>query len=346
MALLHTQFGQALTNIEVNGRKQERAIEAHTEIQDLLASDETLRRWGVNTRLIGSYSRLTGIYPGKDVDVFTRLESLDTEALPAEVYQQVEAVLLAAYGLEDEGGRATPQDRSVKVAFPDGDDSGSDGFAVDAVPAVRDGGRWAIPVKDRARWVAGSGRWQATNPERFGELSSALSTSPASPMVGTKNAYKPIVKLMRQARRVHLGDRRPGGLYVEFATYDVWLTSGVVGGNWAELFAQTLRRVAERFGDAPNNPLLDPGLGTPVEPPLGDADWVAARERFTALADLADDALDAEECSAAANWRTILGENSRGQVFPLPPGCDGDGNRITDVAPIVGIGSDEARRFG
>lgn len=51
------QFEQALTNIEVNGQKRERAIEAHTEIRELLQQDEQLKEWGVEPILIGSYSR-------------------------------------------------------------------------------------------------------------------------------------------------------------------------------------------------------------------------------------------------------------------------------------------------
>ena len=36
MANLRNQFEQALTKIEINGRKRKRAIDAHTEIRELL----------------------------------------------------------------------------------------------------------------------------------------------------------------------------------------------------------------------------------------------------------------------------------------------------------------------
>ena len=121
MAILRSQFSSALTNIEVNGEKRTRAIEAHTEIQDLLASDARLRSWGINTRLIGSYSRLTARYPGKDVDVFARFDDLDTSAMPREVYERVRDVLVDEYGLDTDDGRATLQDRSIKIDFPDDD---------------------------------------------------------------------------------------------------------------------------------------------------------------------------------------------------------------------------------
>ena len=89
MANLRSQFEQALTNIEVNGQKRKRAIGAHTEIRELLQGDEQLKEWGVEPLLIGSYGRETGIYPGKDVDVFLRFTKLDTRAEPRAVFNAV-----------------------------------------------------------------------------------------------------------------------------------------------------------------------------------------------------------------------------------------------------------------
>lgn len=334
MAILRSQFIDALTRIEVNGTKKARAIEAHTEVQNLLASDDVLQSWGLDTALIGSYKRDTAIYPGKDVDLFARLKDLDTAAMPREVYERVEQVVTAEYG-----SRATPQNRSVKIDF------GSDGFSIDAVPAVRDGERWAVPTKDRSRWAASTGRWHPTDPLHFAQLSSDLSTAAWTPEVGGRHAYKPIMKLLRQARRTHLGDDRPGGLYVEFAAYDVWSTGRVAGVEWDTLFARSLREVAIRFGNATLLPLIDPGMGSAVDPPLDDSAWQNAQAVFARLADLADEALDADKCMAAAKWREILGKNDRGPVFTPPPGCDANGFAIGQVAAIGGTGLDSARRF-
>ena len=339
MATLRSQFDQALTNIEINKDKAERAINAHTEIRDVLEKDEQLTKWGVDTKLIGSYSRDTGIYPGKDVDVFVKLTKLDTKSEPKDIYNAVWDVLQKEYGDAKDGGRAEQQARSVKVTFPDKGTSGgtNSSFAVDAVPAVQDGEHWAIPTKDRNRWVT-------TDPERFGEMSSALSTSQLSPTVGGRNAYKPIVKLMRQARRTHLKDKRPGGLFVEFVTYEAWDSGSVTGDEWDLLFAQTLRRVAERFANAAIYPLCDPALGTPVEPAVDEKDLANAVAVFSGLANLADKALNLNDCQAALKWRDILGGNDRANpVFPLPPGCDASGNRMV---PIVPVSRPEARSFG
>ncbi len=345
MAILRPQFEGALSRIEVNGEKRQRAIDAHTEIQELLSADEYLQAWGINTCLIGSYSRHTAIYPGKDVDVFARLSALDTSANPGNVYGRVETVLVEQYGRVENGGRVTSQARSVKVDFPDSNDHNA-AFAVDAVPAVRNGERWAIPTKDQYLWVPSAEGWVTTDPERFGQLSSDLSTADWSPTVSGQDAYKPVVKLVRQARRNHLGDRRPGGLYVEFATYDVWSSGVVTGEEWDHLFAATLRKLANRFQRAPYEPLIDPGLGTPVEPALDANDWFNASNVFERLANLAEDALSTEKCRAAVKWREILGENDRGQVFPLPPGCDANGFPLSAVGGASIIRPKEAARFG
>ena len=325
MANLRNQFEQALTNIEVNGQKRKRAIDAHTEIRELLQGDEQLKEWGVEPLLIGSYGRETGIYPGKDVDVFLRFTKLDTRAEPRAVYDAVWRVIVRKYGQLGQGeGRAQQQARSVKVLFPDRDRISGGDFSVDAVPAVRDGELWAIPTKDQNRWVEGEGRWVTTGAVLFGDLSTELNQSASSPRVGNRPAYKPIVKLVRQIRETHLGDKRPGGLYLEFATFEAW-RSGLVGGSeWDVLLARTLQRIADRFRQAGVNPLRDPVLGTPVDPPLSAAQVEQAAAIFRRLAAAANRALLMNDTDAATEWRKILGGNDRANpVMPYPPNSGG-----------------------
>lgn len=330
MELLPEQFSQALSRIEINGPKADRAQAAHTEVRQVLESDATLRDWGIDTRLIGSYGRRTGIYPGNDVDIFSKLTALDASSSPDVVFSQIASILDKEYG-----ARATPQDRSVKILFS------ADGFSVDAVPAVRSGTRWAIPNRSRDKWGAVDA-WCETDPERLGELTERRNESPT---VSGRGAYVPVVKLVRQTREAHIGNAKPGGLYFEIATY--WaFKAGVVGTSFAEIFAATLGWIANHLAQAHLHPLVDPAMLQPYSPQPSAADLLAASEVFSRLANDAATALTLPLCPAAATWRQILGENERGPCFPLPPNCDEKGRSIARVTAISDRGSDEARPFG
>ncbi len=337
------QFEQALTNIEVNGQKRDRAIAAHTEIRELLQQDEQLKAWGVEPILIGSYGRRAGIYPGKDVDIFLRFTNLDTRAEPKAVFDAVWRVIVKKYGQYGQGsGRAQQQARSVKVRFPDrhGTSGAHGDFSIDAVPAVRDGDLWAIPTKDQNRWAGGEGRWVTTGAVLFGDLSEELNQSPTTPMVGNRHAYKPMVKLIRQIREVHLGDGRPGGLYLEFLTFEAWRSGAVSGDEWDTLLAQTLQYIANHLARAAVDPIADPVLGTPVNPPLSENEVKQAAAVFSKLASAANRTVGLETAEAANEWRRMLGGNERANnVFPTPPNIGGQG-----VATASTIGAGAATR--
>lgn len=329
---LSDQFKGALSRLELR-EKRERAENAHREIRELLEADERLCSWGVDTILIGSYARHTSIYPGKYVDVFTKLTKLTTSTSPRSVFEAVRDVLVARYG-----DRARPQARSIKVTFPI---DGAEDFHVDVVPAVRKGGRWAIPRRDTTLWDAPDveQRWVETDPEKMTELSSKVN---ATLEVDGQGAYVPVVKLVRQTRWHHRGKQKPGGFYFELMTY--WaFRAGMDGDSFAEIFAKTLRAIAAQLESGA--PLLDPVLSTEYRPAPDPEDRAAAAAVFSDLARSAERALMLDRCPAAAVWRSILGENDRGPVFPLPPGCDETGNEIKDVAAVAAVGSREASGF-
>jgi tRNA nucleotidyltransferase (CCA-adding enzyme) len=95
---LSEEFNQALVRIQIRGQKRERAQEAHSEVRAVLEGSPRLRDWGIDTILIGSYARDTGVHPGKDVDVFGKLTALDTSSEPAHIFNEFAKVLENQYG--------------------------------------------------------------------------------------------------------------------------------------------------------------------------------------------------------------------------------------------------------
>jgi len=157
-----------------------------------------------------------------------------------------------------------------------------------------------------------------------------------------------MVKLIRQIREVHLGDKRPGGLYLEFLTFEAWRSGFVSGDEWDTLLARTLKYIADRLAQASWDPLVDPVLGTPVNPPLSENEIKQAAAVFSKLASAATRTAGLETAEAATEWRRILGGNERANhVFPTPPNAGGQG---ATTASTIGAGAaarrNDATRFG
>lgn len=337
MEILAPQFEAALTRIEFGSDdpKAQRVQEAHAEIRDVLESSPALLEMGIDCVLIGSYSRDTAIYPGKDVDVLARLTNLDASESPTDVYDRVLSVIAQQYG-----ERADGQPRSVRIDFFTR--ANELDFSVDVVPAVRSGSRWAIPNSDTTLWGETGSRWEETNPELLGVLTSEQNGRVS---VGGRGAYVPVVKLMRQARAAHLGASKPGGFYFELITFHAF-ANGLSGDSFAELFSKALRSAANRLGTAASDPLIDPAMSPQAyNPAPRPEDLAAAAGVFASLADSADRALDLDKCEAAVIWRSILGSTDRGYCFPLPKGCDESGRSIPGVVAVRSRGPDEARPF-
>jgi len=348
METLNDEFAQAVRNVTIHGDKRDLAIAAHTEVRELLEADAEMREWGIDTILIGSYARQTSRYPGKDVDIFLRFTALSVRHSPEKVYNAVDRILIAKYGLKDSDvdGRVTRQARSLKIDFPNLEDPMDDNsFSIDAVPAVVWQEHWGIPNRDRDLWNSEDQRWIKTNPVKFADDTNRLATSDSSPAVASANAYRPIGRLLRQVRHVHLAENRPGGLFTEIVAFYAWTEGNVTGSSWAELLASTLEAVADGFEKAAIDGLPDPVLGTLLKPALEPWQWTAAAQKFGTLAGQARDALNSDRCMAAKLWRDILGTNDRGQVLPLPAGCDAGGFAVASLSAVSSVGSNQPRGF-
>lgn len=336
MAHLKQQFKDALSSIEP-GDDKANAPEAHNLVRDALEADTTLAGYGVSPVLIGSYKRNVSIKRIKDVDVFVRLPEVDMEVSSHDILDRFFKVLHAEFGTDSDGHRRTKrQDRSLQVSFPEYD------LYVDAVPArpYWDGQTWEIPQKgDDDQWVR-------TNPEALTSLSSAMNAT-------HDGFYVPTVKLLRQTRRALLGvGTKPGGFFIEVATYQAF-NSGLVSGNdQAEYYVSALQQVNTiinnfvTYGIEVADPTL---LGHTISIRATDDELEAARTCFVDAAAAARDALDDEdEGTAALTFQKLLGDNGDGDtVFKMPPGFNEDGTkRASIISPGARVVPAGPRTFG
>ncbi|MFT9773891.1 SMODS domain-containing nucleotidyltransferase [Brevibacterium casei] len=336
MAHLKEQFKDALSSIEP-GDDKANAPEAHRLVRDALEADTKLAEYGVDPVLIGSYKRSVSIKRVKDVDVFVRLPDVPNDVTSKDILDRFFTVLHAEFGSDDDGHRRTKrQDRSLQVSFPEYD------LYVDAVPArpYRDGETWEIPQKGDAD------KWVRTNPEKLTSLSSEMNAA-------HEGYYIPTVKLLRQTRRSILGaGKKPGGFFIEAATYQAFASGLVSGNDHAEYYASALEEVNKiianyvSYGVGVDDPTL-PGRMISIR--ATDDELDAAKTRFADAARVAREALDEEdEGEAALAFQKLLGKNGDDEtVFPMPPGFNEDGSKrasaISAGARTVPAG---ARTFG
>lgn len=306
MADLPTQFERAKANVEPSSEDKEHAAQAHELVRACLEADPELAEWGVDTILIGSYRRHVSIRRMKDVDVLSKLPYLPEDVSASDLLDTIEAVLMSEFGEE----RVERQDRSIQVDFPDWD------LYVDAVPARPAGDYLEIPDPDNP-----NDEWQETNPEAMTSLSSKMNER-------YEEEYVPVVKLVRQARRAHLGKRRPGGLYFELLTYHAF-DAGLDDRCTASLFVGALRWIADKLAEVVAGGEVDDPTrpGEVIKVRADHDDFEKAAMEFATLATKAKEAVETEDrCAAARKFREVLGRNSAGEwVFEMPAACNEDG---------------------
>lgn len=330
MAILGGQFTKALEKIEPSSEDKANAPEAHAAVRAVLTSDNSLKEWGINPVLIGSYRRDVSIRRVNDVDVFCRMTDIDSEVEASVVLDKFHLVLAAEFGSD----KVARQARSIKVEFPEYDD-----LHVDAVPArERSDGSWEIPTRD--------GDWKRTNPERLTELKTEMNDE-------YDGNYVRLVKLVRQTRRTILTSR-PGGLFVELALYDACLMSKVSKDSLTLGYVTALEAIADYLDEKVSwgKSLPDPSLpGYSLSFRATEKQWESARDSFRSAATKAREAYVEEDAGkAAVKFRSLLGKNGDDElVFPMPPNYNEDGTVkesaafITPGAPKVPAGD---RRFG
>jgi hypothetical protein len=310
MAILPGQFDEAFGNVEPSKHDKDNAPRAHEEVRAVLLDDPRLASYGADPVLIGSYKRHVSIRRIKDVDVFCKLPGCPAGVDPQRLLGHVFMVLDKAFGNDDRGEpRATRQDRSVQVDFPEYD------LYVDAVVARPCRAHWEIPQR--------AGGWEQTNPERLTTLTTAMNKAHGE-------LYVPTVKLVRQIRRAALGKQKPGGLYFEIAAYNAFAAGSVAGSSSAEYYTSALAGVADQLDRAIGQGLGldDPSMpGEKIRVRATPEQLATARRKFRQAARKAAEALaETNRCRAAKLFQELLGRNGDGDlVFPLPDDCNPDG---------------------
>lgn len=336
MSKLKKEFSSLLSRIEINKTKVEFTVRAHTEVRDVLNESELLSEWGLNTVLIGSYARKTGIYPGKDVDIFAKLEKLDTSTSPTKIHNTLFEILEKKYG-----SRTTKQTRSIKISF--GYPEHSVEFSVDIVPAVKYSSIWAIPSTKTELWETGSEQeiWVKTNPEKLTELTQLMNSKIK---IDGKGVYVPTVKMIKQIRAHNLKDSKPGGFYFEIMTY--WAFNEELKTNSIEeIVAITIKRLRQQIINLDSKPVIDPALMEPFNPQPDSSTKALFLEVLQNLENTTSSALGTDTCQAGAFWRKVFGKNERGVCFPIPDGCDESGKKLIPVSAILSKGPEEADSF-
>jgi hypothetical protein len=330
VATLPTCFKTALSTIEP-GADATNAKHAHAAVSKALKADCWFQDLGIDPVLIGSYAREVGIRRVKDVDVFARLKRAGSDLLPGRVLDELERVLVAAFGR----GRVERQQRSLKVEFPDYH------LSVDVVPARPCGDHWEIPNRPEH---AARARWVETNPTRLTELTTDMNKTY---LLNGSGIYVPVVKLVRQVRRTWIDDQ-PGGLYYEILTYWAFRKARPNETSVANYLEVVLTTIKDLFPNVIADGLDDPTLTTKkITTKATDEQLRTAAARTREAAELARDALgEVDDCRAADMWRRLLGQTSDGQtVFPVPSYCASAGGRsrtasLTPGAPRVPAGRD------
>lgn len=314
MADLHLQFTRAKSKVEASEEDKSNAAEAHKNVRACLEADETLKSYGIDTILIGSYKRRVAIRRVKDVDVLSKLPHVPTDVEPKRLLSDFTNILKETYGSE----QVKVQSRSVKVDFPDF------GLAVDVVPARLCRSSSYIEIPDRSEG------WQQTNPEQLTELTTEMNRF-------YDDNYVPLVKLIRQTRRHNL-ESRPGGFYFEILTYHA-AGSGLDRRSTASLFTSALRHIAGQLSLAVSGyPVLDPTMpGESISIRATDIQMRTAAKKFADLASKAEIALEAGDCPAAKAYQEIFGRNDDKEwVFEMPARCNEDGTAKPSIAVSFG----------
>lgn len=313
------QFLDMLADIEPSPSTVAACSSAHNTLRDALAEHEEFGDVHVETFLSGSYKRDTAIRPTTvggvlqrpDVDIIAVTDHTEDDE-PQVVLDAVHKALVDAGYVN-----LTVNRRSINVKMATVD--------MDVVPVIEDGDAYLIPDIHLKEWLP-------TNPPAHTQW-----TIDANARAGGR--FKPLVKLFKWWRRVHLADlKRPKGFILE-CLVEKHMSFGET--NYEKLLVTLLEAIRDAYGiyvalnAVPH--LEDPGVpGNNVFSAVTADEFKTFYNKVKDQATLARKALNESDDDEALDlWRQVLGPR-----FPASAAASKSTSGLANtlLRPAAGVG--------
>lgn len=311
------QFRLMLKDIEPSDSTVAACSSAHNTLRTALAEHEEFGEVHVETFLSGSYKRYTAIRPTSVGGVLQRPD-VDIIAVTDHTEDDEPKVVLDAVrkALVDAGYKnLTVNRRSINVKLITVD--------MDVVPVIENGDAYLIPDIHLKEWLP-------TNPPAHTQWTVDVNAKAGG-------HFKPLVKLFKWWRRVHLADlKRPKGFILECLVEKHMNYSET---NYETLFVTLLEAIRDAYGyyvAVGAVPYLeDPGVpGNNVFSAVTAEEFKTFYSKVKEQARLARKAKDEkDEEEALELWRQVLGPR-----FPASAAANKSGLANSLLRPAAGIG--------
>lgn len=313
------QFLDFLADIEPSPTTKSTCASAHNTLRAALAEHEEFSEVHVETFLSGSYKRDTAIRP-QSIDGVLQRPDVDIIAVTNHTEEDEPQTVLDALNkaLVDSGYKNLKVNRrSIAVTLA--------GVDMDVVPIIEDGDAYLIPDIELKEWLT-------TNPPAHTEWTVRVNKQ-------SGGNFKPLVKLFKWWRRVHLADlRRPKGFILEclVAKHMKYRET-----SYETLFVELLEAIRDAYGAyallyaVPD--LEDPGVpGNNVFSNVTADEFKTFYDKVKEHAALARRATaETDDAEALKLWRQVFGSR-----FPAAASASksASGLGTSLIKPAAGIG--------
>ena len=319
-----------------------RAIQAHDQLRDDIASDEILGPYIVRTLLSGSYGRDTSTHGIKDIDTIIQLSLTisDIQTLKrASETEQACLLRLTREAIERTGRVADtkPARRSIYVELPDEvNEIGKDlpALTLDIVPVLIPFDQDVDPMTVADRELK---EWFDTFPNS--QLQDSVDRNQSSSEIYGYRSYKSLVKMMKSWKKVHFHQNKtPKGFILECM---VAKFHNPQAEHWLDAIYDLLQNICISW---PNPDLIfsipeihdisnQNWRAIPIAKNIEDAKRVLKKMHWSfSKVKEAKDLASSDLYAAAKILQQVFGDDeSTGLCFPLPEKEKGNGNRSEPI---------------